>query len=363
MISRIPLLLIFIIWIAYSQSLDAFQSEKKEVISNPEHGIWQDRNESPINFKKAAVFGSNDQNEQALYTYGGIAVDEKENLYFLDKSLSQIIAFDKKGELKWKIGRSGKGPGELENTLGIATDDKHIYVSNIRGTRIDKFDLNGQFVRSFKLPKKELGSNIEGFTKSGELVLSKSISGKFGDVISFYDVDSMNKIRSFEIDAGKGLKIPRNINSSPGIQVYDTLIANGSIVDFSFGFYNISGEKVIKVRKDFNKIVKPTYYSTGKKRGITDNSKVRPPLVISDEHYLVFSWWTDNLTSSSQKLEWKDREFKHSLDLFRKDGTLLFSEYGDGIRYKLGNFIYVDRNGFLYTKEENMVIKYSVLVN
>ena len=76
-----------------------------------------------------------------------VAVDEAGNLYISDVSRQKILVFDDKGNYVSSFGRPGSNPGELAYVNGIAVDynDGLIYLSNSNNSRIDIFDLEGNF--------------------------------------------------------------------------------------------------------------------------------------------------------------------------------------------------------------------------
>ncbi|MEW6457033.1 MAG: 6-bladed beta-propeller [Acidobacteriota bacterium] len=81
-----------------------------------------------------------------------IALDNRGNIYILDSKNCQIKVFSHSGRHVNTIGRIGQGPGEFpEEPFGIQIVKDFIYVLFINHDRIDKFDLQGTYLKSIKI--------------------------------------------------------------------------------------------------------------------------------------------------------------------------------------------------------------------
>lgn len=79
-----------------------------------------------------------------------------ERIYILDKRQCKIFVFTKKAKFLYSIGRSGQGPGDLENPSDFfITDKETVYVLNPMAKRIEVFSIKGNFVKriALKLPE------------------------------------------------------------------------------------------------------------------------------------------------------------------------------------------------------------------
>lgn len=102
---------------------------------------------------KVYVFGANDHFVRTIGDKGrpvGLAV-WGDRLYVCNFKTSQVDVFNRlTGETLLSIGAPGRGKGQLAGPIGIAADDKgNIYVSDVLGCRVQKFDPEGKFLLSF----------------------------------------------------------------------------------------------------------------------------------------------------------------------------------------------------------------------
>ena len=130
--------------------------------------------------------------------------DETQRLYVVDSKQNQIIVFDPQGDIDFTIGKGGEPsakPGEFNIPTNIATDnDGRLYVSDSMNFRVQIFEADGTFVRTFGQPGDRPGdfsrlkgigvdsdghiytvdasfNNFQIFNDSGELLLFIGQSG------------------------------------------------------------------------------------------------------------------------------------------------------------------------------------------
>ena len=83
-----------------------------------------------------------------------------------DMRSGSIILFDISGKGLININKRGQGPGEYQAVLDIAFDEEknEMYVIDMR-SQIFIYDLNGKFIRSFKIQEGYGASNIRNFDR------------------------------------------------------------------------------------------------------------------------------------------------------------------------------------------------------
>jgi hypothetical protein len=105
----------------------------------------------PDVFVKHFEFSLKKEKHNVAY-FRGLAVDKRGNYFVIDFANKQIFKFDKDGNLIKIIGNPGNGPGEFQAPLAIAIDGaENIYVADNELRRINVFDNEGTFLRSFIL--------------------------------------------------------------------------------------------------------------------------------------------------------------------------------------------------------------------
>jgi DNA-binding beta-propeller fold protein YncE len=81
-----------------------------------------------------------------------VALDREGNIYVTDGyGNSRVLKFDKFGNLLLGWGMKGTGPGQFDTPHTIATDGDLVYVGDGENARIQIFDLNGRFLREWRL--------------------------------------------------------------------------------------------------------------------------------------------------------------------------------------------------------------------
>jgi sugar lactone lactonase YvrE len=112
--------------------------------------------------RRVVVFDKNHKIEgvisEGLYDPGGLAIDnENRLLYVTDAEQDLVLVYDADPPFKLirKLGKPGTKhtstlPGEFAKPVGVAVDqDGNVFISDTWNTRIEVFDADGTFVRTF----------------------------------------------------------------------------------------------------------------------------------------------------------------------------------------------------------------------
>jgi len=329
------------------------------IIENPEHGLWQKESIPPISFELEKTYGKeNEPEEEVLASIGSVFTDNNRNVFIFDWRENRLVAFDFDGNFLWSKGRRGQGPGEFNHVRGVVFDgQKYIYVSNISGTRIDCFDLNGDYQNSYLLSNLKIDQvSLEGFIKPNILVATQSKTGEMGVHIILLELDESIKIKTqIDIVEDSGVKIPSGISVELDVEVSDDKIAVANIHNYEFKYYNIEGKLIKKVTRDFNKLVRPGIWIAGNSRSLKIYSSLSAPIKLSDKYEISFSCWPTNLSNpdkyiiQSQNGTAPKLKYRNMLDLLNSEGELLYSIYNDSMTPEIGEPIHVNNDGKLYT--------------
>ncbi|MCX6149241.1 MAG: 6-bladed beta-propeller [Ignavibacteriales bacterium] len=123
----------------------------KENKNNVEHIKFSNKNISSnlLNFQgKIEITNSKDYKTYSIYKL--IELNDTSFL-FLDP-YSTSIFFVEKNKIIKRIGNKGNGPGEFASILDFTLDnEKNIYVLDIYGHKVGKFDSQGNFIKNFQL--------------------------------------------------------------------------------------------------------------------------------------------------------------------------------------------------------------------
>ena len=132
-------------------------------------------------------------------------------------------------------GVKGSGPGEFHDPIGIAVTDLEVFVSDSRNSRIQVFDLDGNFKRQFSARGKEtgqLGRPMNLTIAHNELY----VADYWNDHIEVFALDGTHKRTIGHSGSGPG-----EFDSPGGVAV----APNGDL--FVAGFYN---QRIQKLRPD-----------------------------------------------------------------------------------------------------------------
>lgn len=350
-------------------------NNKKNVISNPAKGAWQDQQPAPLQFKLEQTFGDNKENMlSASYSIAGPVADSLGNVYFIDGKKGVMYSFDPNGNLRWEKGKKGKGPGDFKRPQGLVTDGKHLYTANVSGSRIDQFDLQGKLINSVSLEDLDTSFNSVVGVSDSLLVTSSTVMGEIATKVNIFSIkDDSKKITHFKIGSTRDLDLPKGLGSSFNIQIADTLIAAGNIKDYALQFYDFDGEKVKTVRRDFDKLMRPGFMSSGNSRSIRGFGRLNAPVQLSENYYLSSLSWPTNVADPDEYLEKSMDEdknvpkvtYKNALDLYNKNGEFLYTLEGEESSPAIGSIAYVDADGKVYTKLNDpypQIRRYSVAI-
>lgn len=347
------------------------------VVINPEYGEWQDAAIQPIEFERILTIGNDDDFMlPSAYNIIGPVTDPTGNIYFIDEKKGKLYSFDPQGNMRWKTGDVGKGPGDFQNPRGLVTDGKYLYTANIQGSRIDKFNLQGELINSTTLENFDLTfANVEGILADTLLVTASTVWEKIGRKITILNIaDTLKKVSQFEVEASTNREVPQGFAFDLNIHIVDTLIATGNIGTYEINLYSIRGEKVKTIARKFEKLMVPGFYSAGNSRSVRSYGDLDPPVNLKNGYFVTTLSWPTNVDDPDQFLR-RSREsngesaqvkYKNAIDLYDAQGTLLYTIESEERTPEIGTIAHIDARGFMYTKSNTpfpQIRKYKVTIS
>ena len=342
------------------------------VINNPEWGSLQDQEPAPFRFELVDSIIVQSPDNDLIGGISSIITDNEDNIYFIDFRQSKLVSVSANGEFRWMTGQEGKGPGDFENARSMVSNGKSLLIGNIGGSRLDKFDYNGKFIRSIDLGKEFNWATVHKYLENGLLAVSTSNMGQYGLKTYFLKMeeDSVRIIDRLIIDQSHGIEIPRNFGASAGIQFHNGQIISGSFMDYSLTFYNPDSTITKVITRDFTKNMKPGLYQSSSLRSIRMFGGLESPLFTTKGYMIVPVQWPDNVPDSNTYME-RDAAgtapeviYKNFLDIYNADGELLYSIKGDGYFPKIGRIQHMDSNDIFYTAKsepEPVIYRYKLI--
>jgi DNA-binding beta-propeller fold protein YncE len=130
-----------------------------------------------------------------------VAFDREGNIYVADgEGNSRVLKFNKFGNPVLGWGMKASGPGQFELPHSIAIDGDLVYVGDRENARIQIFDLNGRYLREWKV-----GHAFGLFITPGHFIyMSDAVAGRIlkidrdGKVVGVLDGLPPNKGRHFD---------------------------------------------------------------------------------------------------------------------------------------------------------------------
>ncbi len=102
-----------------------------------------------------------------------IEVDDKDNIYILDRRKSTVFKFSPEGSLIKTFGQRGTGPGEMARPEQVLVSNDTVYVTDMRQRKVIMFDKEGAYLRDI-IPLRD-----NGFPRN----LAKVTEDKFAGVL------------------------------------------------------------------------------------------------------------------------------------------------------------------------------------
>ncbi|MGF1670444.1 MAG: 6-bladed beta-propeller, partial [Balneolaceae bacterium] len=208
------IILISILFVSCTNQTDpdqSFSNNPDITIHNPEYGIWQNSENPPVSFELEQVYGAETEDEGVLFSnlfsIVGPVTDTAGTIYLIDQGTSRLMSFSSDGTLLWDTGQEGEGPGDLMRPRGLAIDGEFLYLDNNSGSRIDKFDLKGNFVESLTWSSSDLPTlRVIGFLPNRKLVTSSTLWGEIGVKINVLDIsDGISIFSQFDITVSEDI--------------------------------------------------------------------------------------------------------------------------------------------------------------
>lgn len=353
---RVLLLFFLIIAAGCSGKADVPETDYP-VINNPEWGSMQDYETPPFKFELVDSILIKTPNDEIIGSIGSLLTDDSGNIYFMDRQQSKLVSISSNGNLRWMTGQKGKGPGDFEQAYSMITDRDQLLISNIGGTRIDKFSFDGNFISSLNLSKNLSSVSLHDVTFDNLLAVTIPSWGTYGFKTLFLKAgdESIEIIDSLVVDESDKLKMHPGFSMGTRLTFQDSLIINGSLVDYSLTFYNRKGEILKVINREFNKNMKPGFYQSENSTTIRGFGGVNSPYFMPNNIMMVLTSWPDNISDSDEYMRKSAAgnapqvEFKNFIDFFNLDGKLLYTIEGEGYFPKIGAIQHIDNNGIIYT--------------
>lgn len=344
---------------------------KKEngVIYNPSVGLLQDE-EAPVEFELVDTIDLSQIEEPVISNVGYLQIDEKGNFYFIDRRLSKLISLDPVGNLRWATGEEGKGPGDFENPFGMVLHNDRLFVANIQGSRLDEFDMEGTFIKTYDLPEDMQFASLVDIRDDGLILMSGANFGTVGALV-------------YTMELSDSLRVQENINiTETEDEEYSRATIRGGIEmrdeDFIYSFntsyrhqvYDYDGNLKTEVRREFDGTLGPGIYADGGSVSLYGLGNINSPVFLDNGHYLVQVEHPVNIDDPhayarrASTGETESPIYEHFMDVYNADHELLYTFEDSDFVEDLGSLSVRDDEGYYYSvfSSDLMIKKYRVNV-
>ena len=210
-------------------------------------------------------------------------MDEDGNIFIFDQRNSRIHKYDSIGKFILAFGGKGSGPGEFQRPGYMNIKRDTLYIPELASVSILKFDLNGKYLAK-KQYKNMMDFPIRAF-KFGENFISIGDGNKMnrsesGNPVSIYEVtmfdQNFNLKKNVFLLENEFILDSEYDPSAKGVKAVasdlDLFVYEYSKTDYKIDVYNLNGDKVRSIRKNYAKIktsdeAKKRQEKSNKKRG------------------------------------------------------------------------------------------------
>jgi len=228
-----------------------------KIVKNPSEPLY---GEILLELEEDLSIGREDDDNYLFYDPRNISVDDKRNIYILERGNHRIQKFDKDGQFLQTIGKDGQGPGEFERPYSLFLDkNNNIYVSD-RG-KIHFFNPTGEFVKTIPLSDQisnffvSSEGNIFGMMtqrserERTELIVKMDSEGKtLKNINKFAEVNQImrksgNMVSTFSLTHTYNPRLHFAFSN-------DEQLYSGNSSEYTFSQINLEGEVELIVKKE-----------------------------------------------------------------------------------------------------------------
>lgn len=339
-------------------------------VENTDTNVWEDHEKAPLQFEHEQTFGADeDPRDKILADARGLAVDTDGTVYILDMGNHRLVAFNPDGTIRWSAGRQGEGPGEFFLPQSLVWDgDRHLYVANQFGARIDVWNTDGTFQDSQSIDDVDRASGLRGVV-DGHLVNSSPGFGK--DPAKVHLIDAQRWALHDKIHIRAEHTFSEGIGLGFDVETDNDGFWVGNVATYAISRYDFEGQKTHEITR--TNIDFPEIEALGREEGgpsLDIRSRVQAPLRLDSGHLLVASNWqtsSDDEAENTQEPVGFEGTYSSAVDLFNPEGMFMGRIRWDKQQIPdIGELRSIGPDGKLYTFHSEpfpQIRRYAISIN
>jgi len=138
-----------------------------DVVHNGAKGQWDAAPKITLTFLE--MLGREDDDNYLFFEPNAMAADREGNLYVLDSRNFRVQVFDRNRKFLRSFGRNGQGPGDIGRPESLDVDASgNVYVGDPGNGRIGVFDPTGRWLKAFPVPSTNIYLRV---MRNGDILL------------------------------------------------------------------------------------------------------------------------------------------------------------------------------------------------
>ncbi len=372
LVKQKKIILIYLLIMASYPNIIAAQEEEKSddfvIINNYEEGLWANDESKKLKIEEIFSIGILEGNDNYIFSsITDVAIYKDSVIFICDYGDKCIKVYDKTGNFIRRIGRKGRGPGEFLYNLSIEIDqsEKLYVLDTMTNHRISIFDLNGNYIDSFILQT----FNARDIKINNDNIITISVAAPHKENYN-YIIHHYNKngklIKSYGtiVNQFNIKNTPIMLNSA--IPYFDISLTEELYCAFDYPY-------LIKVYSNgkLNKIIQREYPEFTDVRFVNRKglsipypairSFIKSIFILPNGKFILFvaDYGKDYIKKLENSMFNESIKYKLFINLFDENGKFLKTYPYNFEKY--GSVIYIDNNGYFYTRSKNgipMLTKY-----
>ena len=351
-------------------------AEQSLIIENDYAGSLQDSDSFHLKIEELVSFGREDgTDDEMISDVSHLTEDDDGNVYLLDRD--RIKSFDDSGNLRWAVGETGRGPGELTRPSSIYFDGvDRLIVGNQGFTRLDEFALDGTFLKSTVYG--DIGHSrlsLSGFVNDSILVTQdqKMLGGYIVSGVFLNARRGWEAVGEYAIDQTEGEHSPLFVPMVPGsVRATREGIGMPHTLRYEWTVRTMESDTLSVMRRKVDLYRKSGSATDGTGGTGFNFSMISPPVEFAGGYRMILGSWPrepfdpDEYVARYYGGPIPYVEKTRSLDIYDADWHLLYSYENEAIdELAIGSPLGRSRDGNVYafqTSPYPRVVKLSIRV-